>query len=133
MAFEYSPIEGEGTILKRVKTFLETTQYNTVLVSSGLPQAIPEEMVWLTLEDGSTISEGYQAILVRVKTLANSWLEAEKMALKVRSFIESEEFLLEPIFRVDGVSRPRRSEELAGKKKSIFLFNFTIYQLANNL
>jgi hypothetical protein len=132
MSYEYEPIETDGTLLKRIDSFLSTTEHSGILVSAGLPQAIPEQMVWLTFEDGSTINEGYIAILIRVKCLGASWKEAEHLALKVRSFIESDDFLVAPIYRVDSVSRPRRSEELSQRQKEIFLFNFTIYQLAIN-
>jgi hypothetical protein len=133
MYHEYEPIESDGTILKRVRAFLNTIGYSDVFVSSGLPEAIPTKMVWLTLEDGSTISEGYQAILVRVKCLHETWTDAEKLAIKVRSFVESEDFLIAPIYRVDDTSRPRRSDEFSESEKPAYLFNFSMYQLAINL
>lgn len=128
--FEFEPIEGNGLILKRIKEYLNEPN---LLISSGLPQEIPEEMVWIEIAEGSTISEGYQSILVRAKCISKSWKEAEILALKVRKAIEAQSFLKKPIYSVDNVKRPRRSNELSLKEKPVFLFEFYIYQLAINL
>jgi len=130
--FEYEPIESNGTLLKRIRGFLNSIN-EFPLVSSGLPEQIPAKMVWVIMDGGSDVSVGYQRILVRVKVIASSWSDAELLALKVRSYIESEDILVHPIYRVDDVSRPTRSSELEVKEAKMYIFNFNLYQLANNL